>query len=206
MLVRKDLDLAANAHVKGVLAYRNDLCRGIATHLDSLGVALELFAYVPEEVDVASIDFAAGGLILPAARYLPSYLEDRCRQTAYCGLAFDDVMADESDIKATAVQNTAFHERGNVYHYVDCTISDAAAIEQVVWATTVSWHFVCALFSYSCPLSKDEFVTRFRDKNIYADLREVVVGAFDGEGYVHCRIRGQGVKSSNITLLELPSG
>ena len=58
-------------------------------------------------------------------------------------------------------------------------------ISEIIWATAVSWHFVCVVVEKAKIIDERGSFDKFLDDGLVEGVKEIVVGAFDGEGFVH---------------------
>ena len=94
-------------------------------------------------------------------------------------MVVDDVMGDiASKGKFSAVANN------QIYHWIIGMNATEKDLNNLVWATGVSWHFLGVIFSGGIIPNVSQCIVDGK----YADLGvvvEVVVGAYDGEGFIH---------------------
>lgn len=148
----------------------------------------ELFAYLPQDDDAAAIkDFSSGGIFPRATDYLPDYLADLLSREPTAKLVFDDVMASAADLGSS--RGAHIVRDGQVFHCIDQAGASRSRLKELVWMTAAPWHFVCLVLlpdkEVACldPLA-DPTEALIRDYR-----EEVIVGAFDGEGFVRCSFR-----------------
>ncbi len=174
---RVPLGTAGIEHVMGVLQYQNALCRSLLRQIANLPNPLAFtFVQPGVVVDESHLDWSIGG----AAKYLPSYLEHTMQQLNGKGvLLFDDVMASPGD---AFLPPDVLVAGGDVCHQMTGAPL-AEDIETTLWATAVSWHFVCVVCDGTN--APERLDSEGSLDLISQNWREIVVGAFDGEGFIH---------------------
>lgn len=118
--------------------------------------------------------------------YLPSYLIESYSHIKDCFVIFDDVMAGENDY---ILSNHAVHSlsiNNELYRFARLNDLDIDTIRKMIFCVSVSWHFVCFVVRPKEYFREDVLV----DNLLVGDLKdflvmEIIVGAFDEEGYLH---------------------
>lgn len=198
MLIKRELGALAIAYIRDVLDYDNYLCYCINSCLGSTGANLEIFSYLPEEFHWDEItDFKNGGVFSATFDYLEKYLLAQYGQFTNAAIIFDDVMASPSDKFLKELETSCFAINGDVYQFVNKLTLEEETLSKIIGATSVSWHFLCVIIETEKLLSKDEFINIFDCNYICQSLKEFVIGAFDGEGFIHCVIKEQCIQDSS---------
>jgi hypothetical protein len=179
MLVKMDLGEIGAQHLKWALNYDNRLCNAISSKLDfSTG---SVFAYLPEKQlinDQEDLKRGRGQV----SDYISGYFKDWCGDKI---LLFDDVMASPEDKFVDSEDSSILLLEDEVYHIKDVASSDESEISEIIWATAVSWHFVCVVVEKAKIIDERGSFDKFLDDGLVEGVKEIVVGAFDGEGFVH---------------------
>lgn len=166
----------AVAHVLDVLSYahflsdyvraRADFRRGTFSTVDPAGRC-------PDQVENLAWGAGAGCDNEIGQRLLKSLVSSPGRF-----LVIDDVMGDPSDTTVSSSVND-----GEIFHWIDGGNATELELTRLVWATGVSWHFLGVIFSGD---AKDipQCIAAGRCAEL-GDIVEVIVGAYDGEGFIH---------------------
>ncbi len=186
MLIKQPIGAVGAHYMHQVFEYGNALCKCLSIIPDNEWTNAELFTFVPPELDLATIGDFRHGAIGRAVDYLPAYLlkmlalpgEDRI-------LLFDDVMAAPGD-QYLSDSLGVLTVGDEVYHVVSRESATEEALKQLVWATAVSWHFLCVAIQSR---GMESILLQNGGLNCAAigkQWRELILGAFDGEGFIHC--------------------
>lgn len=183
---KKKLSEKAIIHIKDMLNFDNYMCQCINKYTESLDEEFEIFAYLPEDYDVNTVDkFKFGGVFSPSPTYLGDYLMSKFNRHQNFCIVFDDVMANSSDFYIQK-EKTVFLYNEEIYHCIDNSNASEELISKIIWATSVSWHFLCVILESEEKLTKNEVAGNFSCDFILNNMKEFIVGAFDGEGFIHC--------------------
>lgn len=187
MLVKSNLGPNVNEYIEAVLDFDNVLCRCLQKIVKSESRNLGIYAFLPEDFDVKNIvEYEKGGIYEKAASYLPRYLLDKYGDKKWVTFLFDDVMSSPSDDHLTQEESTVFSIGQEVYHFCDGNVIGEASLEKLIWACGVSWHFVCVVLKEDGERLAAEGMTESTlCESIQDGFLEMVIGAFDGEGYIH---------------------
>jgi hypothetical protein len=190
MLVKRKLGSNANKYIQDALSFDSVLCRCLLDVVEFKKEVIDIYAFLPSNFDpTKTIDFKTGGVYPKAVSYLPGHLLEKYGNNRDVLFLFDDVMSSPSDKYLLGeVDSTVFSIGSEVYHFCNSDTISEKSLDKLIWACGVSWHFICIVL-------KGETADLIADKsgevlcvNIKDNLREIVIGAFDGEGFIHCFI------------------
>lgn len=199
------LDKRALKYVANELQYQNKMSGYLSSHLDLRKGNLTTF--LPFKISDSQLyDFTTGGVLSTISKSTPilrdtAYLCEKKTNLAshlatiihkqlssytdlYC--IFDDVMMDPGDQDLTRFPKTHKVVENEVYHLIDQSNASLELLLDTINAVSVSWHFLCVIvetpvknfFANKCNLSDKEFLSLFHN------IKFVVVGAYDGEGFI----------------------
>jgi hypothetical protein len=165
------------AHLTNVLEYGNFLCECVKARVDFR--TGNFFSVDPAGRHMDAIEnFSWGGGAghdnSIAMRLLTSLTSSPNRL-----LVMDDVMGDVSSREGSSVVND-----DQIYHWVSGANATEQEISRLVWAAAVSWHFLGVVFSGGLNIDVGECFASGKCAEL-GDIVEVVVGAYDGEGFIH---------------------
>jgi len=187
MLVKRNLGLNANEYIEAVLSFDSILCRCLRDIVKSKNKDIGIYAFLPDSLDVENImGYDKGGVYERAASYLPKYLLEKYGFTEEIVFLFDDVMSSPSDDYLIQEESAIFNIGSEVYHFCGSDNISEESLEKLIWACGVSWHFVCVVMKdQGNKLVTDGMSESALCKSVQDGFLEIIVGAFDGEGYVH---------------------
>lgn len=193
MLVKRNLGPNVNEYIEAVLSFDSILCRCLRSIVNSKIEDIGIFAFLPDDLDTKNImEYGKGGVHKKALSYLPRYLLERYSGTKGVVFLFDDVMSSPSDDYLTQEKSTVFSIGSEVYHFCDSDAISEEALEKLIWACGVSWHFVCVVLKEeSNKFIADETSESTLCSSIRDSFLEIIFGAFDGEGYIHYSLIGK---------------
>jgi hypothetical protein len=167
----------ALAHTTKVLEYKNFLCECIRSRVDFSGGSLystDLATCGFDQIENFAWGTGAGHDAGIAGRLFASLSMDNNRV-----MVMDDVMGD----LITVYPSSIIHD-GEVYHWVTASNVTIDELSGRVWAASVSWHFVGAIFSRQMGADIPQCIGDGKCAEL-GDIVEVIVGAYDGEGFIH---------------------
>lgn len=173
--VARDL---AFAQIQNTLKYENFLGKCVAARV-RVGCG-SLYSVHPQGLPINSVTNFAWGTGGGHDKAIAERLLRSLSLSKNRFMIVDDVMADAST-------NTTFPSivrDGEVFHYATGS-SDADELEKLVWESAVSWHFLAVLFESHLASSQVTQKLHAGDCVGLGRVCEIVVGAFDGEGFVH---------------------
>ncbi|MDO3530246.1 hypothetical protein ACI2UC_17550 [Ralstonia nicotianae] len=165
------------AHVANVLGYENFLCDCVKTRVDFR--TGNFYSVDPAGRHIDAIEnFSWGGGAghdnSIARRLLTSLTSSPNRV-----LVMDDVMGDVSSMENSSVVND-----DQIYRWINGANATDQEISRLVWATSVSWHFLAVIFSGGSNVDVGGCIASGECAEL-GGVVEVVVGAYDGEGFIH---------------------
>jgi len=184
MPVKRELGKKAFSHLADMLSYDNFICQCLSKNVEVFEE--NIFAYLSTEFVIENIeDYTQGGQFDGVQNYLASYILEKYKDRKNCVAIFDDVMASPGDAFLEEHKDTQFLCGESVCHYVDLASSNEENLSKTVWATSVSWHFVCIILEIDEELTKEDLSRDLNCEYVIQNIKEIVVGAFDGEGFIH---------------------
>jgi len=165
-------------HILRVLDFDNSLCQFVKSQVDlSVG---SVFSVVPSDLNAEDIaDFSWG-----FGKGSDNSLSDRILRTLKLNAAsiaiFDDVMGSAENV---AGHDSCLANNDEVYHWVFDTEAAELKLRDLIRETGVSWHFLCVVFESDKSIDIKDCVTNSK-YDLFKNILEVV-GAYDGEGYIH---------------------
>jgi hypothetical protein len=188
MMLKKMFVPGASEYVKEVLSFNNLLCRSLSACLNFRDSRSAYFSFLPEGTLTEEVkDFSQGGVFpSPATVKLSEYLWRRLRNEENLVILFDDVMAKPTDdyLNKEKSENIMVNKE-EVYHYVNSANATEQKILDLIYQTSVSWHFLAVLFKDNNSQPFQNNLEELRSEFICNNLTEVIVGAYDGEGFIH---------------------
>ena len=190
MLLKKTYVPLARKHVKEELQLNNELCRCLVSCVDFETNKNSYFSFLPSKIAPEEIkDFSRGGIFPNAASAeLSKYLWDKLKNEDDLVVLFDDVMAKPTDDYLNKEESAKFFVNQEVYHYVNNTNGSEKKILDLIYATGVSWHFLAVVLKGKNSQSFNDNLSELPTGFICQNLCEIIIGAFDGEGYIHYEI------------------
>lgn len=164
-------------HTANVLGYGNFLCQCVKARVDFDGGDFYSFDPVGRDIDqVENFSWGSGaGHDDVIAKRLFSSLTVCPRRI----LVMDDVMGDASIHEINSAINN-----GQIYHWIASSSAKEGDLNRLVWATSVSWHFLAVIFSGGGEVRAGECISSGRCEEL-GQIVEVIFGAYDGEGFIH---------------------
>jgi hypothetical protein len=166
-------------HILNMLDYDNFLCQCIKSYVDfSKG---SIFSAFPSNIDVGNIVDFSWGYGKGSDKSLPASILKTLKLYPGSVVVFDDVMAESvnEDIQGSCLTND-----NEVYHWICEAEANELNVANLVMETGVSWHFLCVIFELDKNFDVKDCIIQSRC-DAFKNVIEVVVGAFDGEGYIH---------------------
>ena len=168
---------SAILHANEVLDFGNELCNLAAEALKKL-TSPQAFTFLPLETNTQEVKFNKGGLNSNMFPELGKYLYEKNKKYS---LICDDVMAAPNDSYIEKKVTRKSSTDNDIYHLASVNeIRCANDMVDLVGQVSVSWHFVCVLLKAPQILPAQ---INFSDLNVN-NVSKVVVGAFDGEGFL----------------------
>lgn len=142
---------------------------------------------MPPEIIAEEIkDFSRGGIFPNAtSTELSEYLWNKLKNEDYLAILFDDVMAKPSDDYLNKEESTKSFVSQEVYHYINMNNGSEKKILDLIYATGVSWHFLAVVLKDNSSKFIYKNLKKLPSDCICKNLSEIIIGAFDGEGYIH---------------------
>ncbi len=172
-------------HAISVLDYDNNLCVIAKKYIVDKKNSLIFNSFFNEQINLDKIFNLSQGGHDSVRDYLPFYLEEKYSKSKNVVIFFDDVMANPKDYIVLDIGINSLSLNGEFYRYIYSNDLESDLLRKLIWCVSVSWHFVCVVIDSKevLPDSMEKMIT---DSNFEGcDILEVIVGAFDGEGYLH---------------------
>lgn len=169
----------ALTHVINVLAYGNFLCECVRTQADFRSGSF--LSVDPANRHFDQIENFAWGSGAGHDNDIARRLLNSLTSTSNRFMVIDDVMGDISSVGVSSAINN-----GQIYHWIAGANATDEGLNNLVWATGVSWHFLGVIFSGGTITDVSQRIVGGRCVEL-GDVVEVIVGAYDGEGFIHWR-------------------
>jgi len=193
MLAKRNLGPNVNEYIETILGFDSILCRCLREIVKPKSEGINIYAFLPDDFDAVNIvKYNEGGVYKKAASYLPKYLLKRYSDTKGVIFLFDDIMSSPSDDYLMQEESTVFSIGPEVYHFCNSDAIGKESLEKLIWACGVSWHFVCVILKkQGKKIATKDITEAVLCRSIQDGFIELVIGAFDGEGYIHYSVVGQ---------------
>lgn len=186
MLVKKDLGNLAARHAVEILNYDNSLCNCLFSGAEIWLPMVASYSFLDKKIEVSTFsDLSQGGVAEKTPNYLSSYLINEYKSSCTTFALFDDVMLDPADDSLKLDQVSTTYVGQEVYHWCDLANISSNSLRKLIWATSVSWHFVCIVFKSTDKINNEMLTCSLANNLAGVDLLEIILGAYDGEGFVH---------------------
>lgn len=192
-------------YVKSVLEEVNELSIELLENLDfKLG---HFFTYLPSDARIERIyEFSCGG-ILPEGinkeitvlgkKYqaeiinnlqneLKCFIINKLREEKYLSCILDDVLRDKNDKSLQVFQDNDSLKilKNEVYYLFNEKSADESLIDKSIQHSNAIWHSLCILYYDDSSKTKSNNLTSEIIKKIVTNAIIVIIGAYDGEGYI----------------------
>jgi hypothetical protein len=166
-------------HILGVLDYDNFLCQRVKLHTDfSMG---SIFTVLPPNTNIDNIVDFSWGYGKKHDKFLPSRILKTLKSNTSYFAVFDDVMG---ELENGEISGSCLVNGDEVYHWICEEKATESKLNNLIMETGVSWHFLCVVFELDKNIDIKDCILLSK-YNVFRNIVEVVVGAFDGEGYIH---------------------
>lgn len=166
-------------HILNVLNYDSFLCRCVKLHSDfSIG---SVFSVFPSSLDIDNISDFSWGYGEGSDKSLATRILRTLKSSKRAFALFDDVMGEPEDGRD---QYSCVLNDNEVYHWTFGPEATELNLKDLIMATGVSWHFLCVIFELDENIDIRDCIS-LSNSDAFKNMIEVVVGAFDGEGYIH---------------------
>lgn len=189
MLVEKKITELAYIHAKEILDFSNVLCQSLLHHRADFLLNASGYSYADGSVNISQRDeLSSGGICLKTPDYLSSYLINKYKKEEEIYLLVDDVMLKKGDAIECFDGINTFYVGHEVYHWCSLNHVTPELLRKLIWSVNVPWHFVCLVFTVEDLRTNvdNQFIeTYVKNKLIGINIMEVILGAYDGEGFAH---------------------
>lgn len=166
-------------HVLNVLDFDNSLCKFLKYHIDfNIG---SVFSVVPTDLNTDDIVDFSWGFGKGSDNSLPDRILCTLELNDRSVAVFDDVMGSAENVLN---HGSSLSSNNELYHWVIDTNATELKLKDLIRETGVSWHFLCVVFEYDKSIDISDCIANSK-YDLFKRTLEVVVGAFDGEGYIH---------------------
>jgi len=185
MVIKKDVKVMARQHFRSSLDFQNSLCRVLSQLLEEKFENCNVFTFHELTDDTRNLEEGNG--TPNGTDYLAQYIKNMCNKNAYSIAVFDDVISLPGDSipEIDKVHTVIFDD--HILHW--CFIEEISTLnlKKLIWGTSVSWHFACAIGTFTRQKQQDaDYVKNQITNNFLSfNVEEVILGGFDGEGFVH---------------------
>ncbi|KKC99104.1 hypothetical protein [Photobacterium halotolerans] len=120
--------------------------------------------------------------VIDSSLWLSCFIKELLKED-HLSCLFDDVMTNASEFMHGHSHGFIYHDFA--YHFVSQSMIDSEKdILSLIYATKLSWHFLCVLFDaeIDCIEDIDRFISEVLD-----NFQVLILGIFDGESYLVMR-------------------
>lgn len=167
-------------HILNVVVYDNFMCQCIRTHVNFESGYLSFT--LPHDVTIEKIADLSMGYGKGSDNTLPEKIIGTLKSHPGSVAIFDDVMAEPGD---SFLHGLYVENNNEIYHYIPEAGAAALNVRRLVVETAVSWHFLCVIVKMGKNISLIDCITHAHCEALITSVVEIIVGAFDGEGYIH---------------------
>ena len=165
-------------HILHVLDFDNSLCQFVKSKVDfSVG---SVFSVVPLDSNVEDIIDFSWGFGKGSDHLLPDRIMRTLKLNAEAVAVFDDVMGGAENVS----NHSSYLTNNEVYHWITGIDASELKLKDLIGETGVSWHFLCVIFELDKAIDIKDNISNSKYE-LFKNILELVVGAYDGEGYIH---------------------
>lgn len=166
-------------HILNVLDFDNSLCQFVKSQIDlSIG---SIFSVVPTDLNIEDIADFSWGFGKGSDRLLPDRILNTLKLNADAVAVFDDVMGSAENVSS---HGSCITNNDEIYHWIIGSDASELKLKDLIGETGVSWHFLCVIFELDKAIDIKNSITNSKYE-LFKNILELVVGAYDGEGYIH---------------------
>lgn len=176
------LDKIAKEYLLQVLSYENVLCK----NLFQICQFSKLTSKIYYDLEINQIDdFRKGGvsILINHTKYINEYLAENY-QRQHCYLVFDEVMTNSYELWF-GDRDYFILNHNEVYFFYDMDNS-LYQYEEMINFSQQPWHLVGIVVENKLNISMPKIISEIDLLNKH--LKEIIIGAFDGEGYIHYKL------------------
>lgn len=166
-------------HVVNALAYESFLCDYVRARVDFHSG--NFLTIDPANRHFDQIEDFAWGSGAGHDNGIAKRLLNSLTSTPNRFMLIDDVMGDIS-----SADSSSFIDDGQIFHWINGANATDDRLNNLVWATGVSWHFLGVVFSGKTITDVPQRILERKYVEL-GEIVEVIVGAYDGEGFIHWR-------------------
>lgn len=167
------------SHLKESLSFDRHMCKELRSLVRLDSNALEFFTYL-SAVDQDFPDLKDANPSVLGAGYLVDYLisEYTEEDLFFC----DDFLGGTEDIVMSKCSAKPILVKDNLLWEVKVSHERKVDLSSIIYAVNLPWYFIGAV------TSKGGMFIEQGLTSVY--IKELIIGAFDGEGFLHCKING----------------
>jgi hypothetical protein len=182
----KRYDLEFNSTLK----HLEICCKGVnilCEQLLNLNFALgTFFTLLPNKIDVTKLlEFQWGGKTKSLKDEVSYFIQKQISVNEDWSCIFDDFDADFKDKNGNSLYGLCgLHLNDQIYYCVNKNNSTSALISKCMQYSDAGWHSVCVLTSANLCDIIDQKLTLSKAREIANKTQMLILGAYDGEGYI----------------------
>lgn len=144
------------------------------------------FSIFPEGSNIPNInDFYVGNRTPNIRNIAYEFILDKLKKTSNLSCIFDDVASTySSDYSDPLFISNGLHYHCEIYYTILPQKASLETINRCFVASDAIWHLLCVLFKYDSPEISNHQITKDQIRKISENVEMIIVGAYDGEGYV----------------------
>lgn len=161
----------------------NELSSSLIKHLDLS--SRRFFTLLPKNTDPGKVeDFWKGGIACQVRDRIPELIIKKLQSNKELKCIFDDVSAKyEDDYREELFDSCGLVFSDQIYYLVQQKNISVSLINRCLIASNGIWHSLCILFEHKFS-NKKTMITSNEIIKIIKNTKLVLLGAYDGEGYV----------------------
>ena len=170
-------------YVRQVLEQSNSLSDALL-HLINFSDG-HFFTYLPKDVELSDIyQFERGGISSNTYLEVAKILLDKVNENSKISCIIDDVIRKPSDKNITSFGACSLFLNDEVYHLITKKMAAVEVIFKCLHETDAIWHSLAVLTEAHLNELSSSDLSVEKIQEICLMTRVLVVGAYDGEGYI----------------------
>ncbi|WP_131668268.1 hypothetical protein [Psychrobacter pygoscelis] len=169
-------------YLEDVLSYENTLAMTLSHLLSNVSnLKHKIYVTIPSNKAVDIKNFKSGGISNKEKKYIYDYFDRRYINTE-CILIWDDVMAEATDSIIDKYPYVCINNE--IYFYKNFKNTNPQSIVEGINFSKTAWHFI-GIICENTHSEKEVIDNIINSSNLKENLKEIIIGAFDGEGFIH---------------------
>lgn len=170
-------------YVKKTLEDSNTLSEILLASIDF--EAGQFFVYLPENIEASDLyNFGNGGVSSNSYREIAHIIFENIQENTNVSCIIDDVIRSPSDKNIGSFGAVNLFHQDEVYHLITYSLAKVENILKCLHETDALWHSLCILTEADFISVDSSELTKEKIKEACLKTKVVIVGAYDGEGYV----------------------